>query len=101
MQPWIGLAHVKPTDSNELLEGALGAFVAVVALSMTQEDFVSQVTSALQASEFIVLEIEDIEPWLSRSRRYPVDEHIQSLVRGLAPDNPIEFSTFQAYESDT
>jgi peptidase E len=99
MQAWIGLAHVKPTRSNDLLEGAIGAFVPVVALSVTQEDFVSQVTSALQSWGFTVVELEDIEPWRSRIRRFPVDEHVQGLVRRLGPDNPIEFSVFQSYRS--
>jgi hypothetical protein len=98
---WIGLAHVTPVAGNDALAGAIGAFVPVVALTSTQDEFVSLLTYSLESHGFDVVEIEDIETWEERTQRFPVDEQIQALVRSLKADNPIQFSTFQSYASES
>jgi hypothetical protein len=100
MEPWIGLAHVRPLPGNDLLEGAIGAFVTVVALARSEDDFVSQASYKLQSYEFEIVEIEDIEPWKVRIEHFPVDEHIQGLVRSLGSDNRVLLGTFHEYENE-
>jgi hypothetical protein len=100
MEAWIGLAHVRPLPGNDLLEGAMGAFVTVVALAYSQDDFLSQARSKLQSYEFEIVEIEDIEPWEVRTKHFPVDEHIQGLVRSLGSDNRVLLGTFHDYENE-
>jgi hypothetical protein len=100
VEVWIGLAHVKPRPTNHLLEGAIGAFVLIVALSNDQDEFVAQIYSAMGNEEFDVIEIEDIEPWRLRKERCIVDPEIHELVTSLSQENPIARSYFHAYESE-
>ena len=42
MMSWIGLCEVRPQPGNDVLEGAIGAFVNVVALGESEENVTPQ-----------------------------------------------------------
>jgi len=99
-QVWIGLAHVRPQSSNDLLEGALGAFVPAVALAANVEDFTGMATTALRALGFDVIEVDDIEQWTVRTTKFQVSEDMRTLVQSLTPEQPIALGTFDSYAAE-
>ena len=99
LQCWIGLAHVRPKEDNNLLEGAIGAFVPTIALAGSFDTFVSIMTKELESYDFEVIEIEDIKPFKDRLNNSDVDDEIKVLAEGLSDKYPIAFDVFQAYVS--
>ncbi len=100
MEVWIGLAHVKPREGNDLLDYAFGAFVSAVGLAENENDFASAVVNLLDKQEFDVVEIEDIETLRKRQLHYSIDSKISELAANLSPERPIELGTFHAYERE-
>ena len=97
---WIGTAHVTPRPGNDLLEGAAGAFVPIVALAEDMTEFVSMITTLLDSYEFEVVEVEDIQRFEERLSTSSVEDDIRELADGLTPSEPIGMDTFQAYDSE-
>lgn len=97
-QCWIGLAHVRPKEGNNSLEGALGAFVPILALAYDIDDFVAITTMRLESYDFDVIEIEDVEPFMYRLSKSDVEDEIKVLAERLTDEDPIVMDTFQAYD---
>jgi hypothetical protein len=97
---WIGLAHVRPQEQTDLLDGALGAYVWVVAMAADEGNFVSIATDALQETGFDVIEIDDVEPWAVRVTRAEVGEEISEVVASLTLENPVGFGPFDCYDAE-
>src|SRR5262245_11101258 len=95
MQPWIGLAHVKPREHNHVLGASRGAFVPVLGLSSNQERFCMMVVTALNSMAFDVVELSDIELWQVRKQRCVVDRHIHELIASLTAESPTAFGHFK------
>jgi hypothetical protein len=98
-EAWIGLAHVTPREGNDMLQGAAGAFVPVLAWVRHKDEFSIKAISYLSMYEFDVLEIEDIEPCISRFLKYEVSDEIKTLANSLSDDNPILLLTFEVYKT--
>lgn len=94
---WIGLAQVKPRPGNEMLGIATGAFVPVLALARTQDDFVNKVVAKLESYDFDVVEIDDIELCKARFKQPDISNEIIALETLLSEDNPVTLHTFQSY----
>jgi hypothetical protein len=99
-QCWIGLAHVRPKVGNNLLEGARGAFVPILALADGIDDFVAITTTRLEAYDFEVIEIEDIEPFKDRLSKSDVEDEIKALAERLSDEDPVVMDAFQAYDDE-
>ncbi len=97
-QCWIGLAHVRPKVGNNMLEGALGAFVPILALADGIDEFVSITTMRLESYDFDVIEIEDIELFEERLSKSDVEDEIKALADGLSDEDPVVMDFFQAYD---
>jgi hypothetical protein len=100
LEAWIGLARVEARAGNNTLGSATGAVAPVLALAYDQGDFVAKAVTMLNACEFDVLEIEDIEPFAKRVEKCDVASHIVTLAILLTEDNPVVFGTFQSYEKE-
>ena len=95
---WIGLAHVAAGARTSFLSEYEGAYVNALALSRNREEFLSQVTSALEEDlEVVLAGVDDIEPLRVRSLRGEVDLEIRKVVDTLTPDHPVDFDDFQFY----
>ena len=95
---WIGLAHVKPREGNDALEGAIGAFVPVLALAAGVEEFVSRATTFLSGLRFDVIEMDDIQLFNERLRAKKVQKAVRKLAKRLTAAEPVVMDTFQAYD---
>ncbi len=96
---WIGLAHVEAREGNLILGNSTGAIVPVIALAFHQNDFVTKAVKMLNACDFEVIEIEDIEPFAKRTVNCNVASYIVDLAASLSNDNPIVFGNFQAFNN--
>lgn len=97
LQCWIGLAHVKPTQGNNLLSGDSGAFVPVLALAAGIDDFLSTTAFYLNSYDFEIIEIEDIELYNDRLQNSSVSDDIKKLRANISDSNPILLDVFQSY----
>ncbi len=99
-QCWIGLAHVKPKLGNNLLEGAIGAFVPILALADGIDNFLSITKKWLESYDFDVIEIEDIELFMERLKNSDVEEELKAISEKLTDKDPVAMDTFQAYDNE-
>jgi hypothetical protein len=78
---WIGLVGIIPQEGNTSLgTGAAGAYVNVLCYASSKEDYNLKVTQALQHDDFVVFEIEDVQPFLDRAADYQVDSNLLELA---------------------
>jgi hypothetical protein len=85
---------------NKLLEGALGAFVPILAIAKGIDDFISITTMKLESYDFDVIEIQDIEPFKDRVRKSDVEVHLKELSEKLTDEDPVAMDVFQAYDNE-
>jgi len=97
---WIGRFDVKPRPGNDALGAAKGAIVNVVALAMNSDKFVQMVKSAMNEYEFDTLHYDDVSRLVDWTRNNSLDEGLQSLVKSLTDEFPIQFDEFQSYLHD-
>jgi len=94
---WIGLAHVKPKQGNDALQGAKGAFAPILSMATDVNSFISTATSFLNAHGFEVIEMEDVQIFEERCRDADVDEELMTLAQNLSETDPVQIDIFQSY----
>jgi len=99
-QCWIGLAHVRPRGEKNLLEGASGAFVPILALADGIDNFIALATMRLEAYDFEVIEFDDIETLKERLSKSDIIDEIKELSEKLSDENPVVMDAFQAYDDE-
>ena len=96
---WTALAHVKPNPGNHMLEGAQGAFVAVIVLASHARDVFPQIKKKVDSYAFMLGRVEDIEP-ITPSSKHAVSPELLKLGEELTPQNPVAFGNFHSYEEN-
>ena len=96
---WIGLLHVKPREGNNVTDG-LYSFVNVVAFATDAGEYATIAVRLLNAMDFDVLQLEDIEPWSSRLQHSSPDQEIRDLVDDLSDETFAAYSTFYSYDPE-
>jgi hypothetical protein len=99
VEVWIGVAHVKPRPSNDLLEGAIGAFVSSVALAECDQGFITSVSDLLHKLDFDILEMMDIGTLHERQLHGTVEATLIQLAADLTTESPVGLGTFHSYGS--
>jgi ribonuclease PH len=94
---WIGTAEVVPQDGNTLLGSATGAYVAVIGIANSEEDFHSCVTRAINALGFELVELDEVQQLESPTDVENLDEKLHERLDVLHEDNPVEFGSFHAF----
>ncbi|MEL7306225.1 MAG: hypothetical protein AAGJ56_10390 [Myxococcota bacterium] len=98
---WIALVEVRPRAGKEqLLDGALGAYVSVVALAENAHDYQTRARSLLSGMGFDVTEIENVEPLADRVAHTRPEQAVLDLASQLTPNNPVAVGAFDAYETE-
>jgi len=98
--PWIGLVEVRPREGNDLLQGAIGALVSVIALAQNAQEFLRSARAAANAMEFDVISIENVEPWVVRKSLDNPSQHLCELADTLTDDNRVAFGVFDSYDQE-
>ena len=78
---WIGRIHVRPRAGNEMLQGAIGAVIPLVALASTDSEFRAMAIAAAGVMEFDVVEIKDVRQWNRERSHLHLDRIVLAVVR--------------------
>ena len=94
---WIGLVEVEAEPGHDVLDGAKGAYVNVVALADDESGFRNLVRSTMNEYNLKVRGISDLGPTEVRISRGDLVPELHALVERLSSQSPIQFDEFQAY----
>ena len=97
---WIGRFDVMPSPGNDALGVARGAIVNVVALATSGDSFIQMVKAAMNDYEFDTLRYDDVARLSDWTKNNRLDEGLESLVKSLTNEFPIQFDEFQSYLRD-
>jgi len=95
---WIGLVEVTPRTGNDLPDGAAGAFVNVLSIAADASEFLEKVRQTLDALEFDVQDVENIEPFARRVSTRELDPKLILLANEVLQSGETRFGTFHCYE---
>ena len=101
MPYWSALAEVIPRPGNDLLNGAEGAYVAIVGIADSGRDLLRKATLAFSAMDFDLINLEDIEQVHSVEQLQHADPVLTERFTALRSDNPIEVGTFHSFRDES
>jgi hypothetical protein len=97
---WIGLAHVVPLESCQVLDGGENAFANVVGRARTKAEFKSEVAAACRRVNVELQELKDVALCEQRFEGMTIPEEIQNARAELARGQTVAFGTFFTYAVD-
>ena len=97
---WSGVAEVVPVAGNSLLEGAQGAFVGVVGLSRSEDEFKELVSSSFQSMGFEVFQLKDVEQISTEKDLERLDLDMRTRAVSLSQSCPFAVGVFHSYRVD-
>jgi len=100
MQKWIGMVHVRDCSTEPKLNGAIGAFVSVIALANDSAHFIERAGDLMASMGFQVVEIEDIALWDKRAKMIHNCSKFHSLAAMLPSEGTITYGPFDSYEAE-
>jgi hypothetical protein len=100
-EPWIGLVGIIPNGDSSLLQPGKGAFVNVVTLATSNEEFAEKVEQCMSSYNAVVVEITECVPYASRIRDWNPDNEIKGLVATLNQPTQVLLSTLHTYPLTT
>jgi hypothetical protein len=99
-QVWIGLASVHQRPGAGVLMDENDAFVQVLALASSPDEYRVAVGRAFDTMGFDLLELEDIEPLAERLRHSTVDESLIAKAGEVESTGFPRFGPFVTWASD-
>jgi hypothetical protein len=96
---WTATAEVVPRAGNALLGSATGAYVPVVGIARSEQEFRVGVDRAMGALDFELIDLEEVRQLRSSSDIAGLDEVLRDRVDMLHDGNPVEFGSFHAFSS--
>ena len=98
MDKWIAKFTVVPLSrSREELDGIAGAFVHVVGLAESPENYLKLAEESLSEAGFKVEAVEDVELLADRLRHGSISKKLLESALGLGDTEMIVFSDFHAW----
>ena len=94
---WIGLVDVVPDQGSSIFSDAKGAFVNVLALAASADDYDRAVRVALAPVGLNVVSIEGVRPFEPDSERGHATVDLIELSTRLTVANPVICDEFQPY----
>lgn len=95
---WIGIVEVSPLPGCDLFSETANAFINVVGLANSREQFSAAVDAKCRAMKLHVHELKDTEPCATRFEGKIVPKDIEIALRTLTTAQPVEFGTFFLYD---
>jgi hypothetical protein len=93
---WAAVAHVKAKPGNEILQGATGAFTAVVVLAEDEQDANAKINTKLATYDLNVERLEDVG-LLTQHEAINLPTELLTLAETLTQENPVAFGKFHLY----
>ena len=100
MDIWIGLVNVIPMPGNNELMSAKGAYVNVIALASSSDDYDAIVKSELSKLDFFVVSTEDVELLTERVKHSTLAQELYSIADDVKRTGDLGLGTFHAYQED-
>ena len=98
---WIGMASVRPAQGKEPLgPGVTSAYVNVVALAESAEDFESAAREALAQYGFVLVQLDDVDLLVQRARSFAVDPVLIKDAKQIPSTTNFVFGSFHSYTED-
>ena len=94
---WSGLAHVKPIDSQSVIDINKQAYVIVLSFAKSKADFHENIMIATSKINLLLIELEDEELYSERIQAYKVELKIMALVKEMKLDYKTKFGIFYTY----
>ncbi len=98
-QIWTAIFQVRGKAGNEILRGALGAFVPALALAADAQEATTLISSKLESYGLEPLDFEDVELLTSRLERAGVPKELLNIASEITPDKPVAFGRFHKYRN--
>ncbi len=97
---WVGLLHVRPSDGNTSLNGAMGAYVQTLAMASDANDYTEKVVTFSETCDFRIIEIMDVEPLTELRNRSNADADLIALGDSMSHGAAVTFYVFNTYDRD-
>ncbi len=98
-QVWIGMAQVEPRKGNNVLEGAVGAFVNALAIADDETEWQARTRDALREIGFDLKAFEDAEPFWAREHSANPSEELRRYAEEARLSGEVRFGCFQAFDT--
>src|SRR5437870_5244948 len=96
---WTGLVEVAADEGNDIFDGAPGAYVTVLALASSVEDYMAVTAPALLRAGVVAVGVDDPEPLRVRQSRTKLSDDWLALA-DRAAQGEVVWDTFHVFESD-
>jgi hypothetical protein len=95
---WFGVAEVIPKAGNVLLGDAARAFVGIVGIANSKDEFLHAAARAFSAMDFDLIEVADAGLVRSPEDWSEADPALRERLACLNAGNPIECGVFHAFD---
>src|SRR5947209_9666801 len=96
---WTGLVEVTADEGNDIFDGAPGAYVNVLALASSVEDYMAVTAPLLLRAGVVAVGLDDPEPLRERQSRMKLSDDILALGERAARDGVV-WDTFYVFTSE-
>lgn len=96
-EPWIGLVEIIPDKDCVLLKPSEGAFVNVLTLASSREEFAAKVEDCMNDYKAVVLKITECASYAERVKTWTPSVHIEELASSLNKSTQVLLSTVHTY----
>lgn len=96
---YIGLVGVAPNPGSDVLGTAKGAYVNVLVLASSVEEYEAGASRALADLGLFAFEFEDVEPFESRANHRDLEEELHVLASEVSESKKPRFSNFHTFAS--
>jgi hypothetical protein len=95
---WIGLVGVIDESEDEILRGARGAYVNVLALALSEKDYTRKVKTALESVGLRAFEFDDMEAFSDRETRVRLRPKLKQLAKEVARTGVVTCDEFYVFK---
>ena len=97
---WIGLVNIVPKEGNLDLGDAKGAFTNFIAFANSRDDFLISAQTEFEKRNYVIVDVEDIEPLSVRINKYQLREDLLTLARYVEETGNPGIDRLHIYEDD-
>jgi len=101
-EAWLANVHVRPVPGSGALGSPdrIGAYVNILALAGSEEEYKAIVLAELDKESFIAIEFEDVDTVEGYVKSGFISEELDELRNSLSEETPIQYKTFHCYSAD-
>lgn len=94
---FIGLIKVKPIGVNSIIGRSEAAYVNVIAIAESAEEYLKIIKLKLLEFQLKVISYEDVESVAKRLDNFEISEDLKTMLNEISESEPIKFGEFHCY----